>query len=170
MKLSKFLRQSLMVFIIKCFRTIVFIFIVISTTFWPMCPPAFFKYLSNSGTYTELRTTSFIESMEVAFSDSVSHNRFFFFYLCSYSYFFSSNLFNYRFPYCIHMYTWSTKQVIVAQHICWYLKTSNPSMFCSINYFNFIPSGQMVSLFLPYMVCHTRLFNLTSYYRLPMFF
>ena len=31
--------------------------------------------LSNSGTFTELRTTSFIESTGVACSDSVSHNR-----------------------------------------------------------------------------------------------
>ena len=62
-------------FIIKVFRTIVFIFIVISTTFWPICPPAFFRYLSNSRTFTELRTTSFIETMGVACSDSVSHNR-----------------------------------------------------------------------------------------------
>ena len=48
-----------MIFIIKDFRTIV---IVISTTFWPICPPAFFRSFSNSGTYMELRTTSFIES------------------------------------------------------------------------------------------------------------
>ena len=40
-----------------------------------MCPPAFFKCLSNSGTFTELWTTSFIESTGVACSDSVSHNR-----------------------------------------------------------------------------------------------
>ena len=52
--LSKFLRWSLMIFIIKDFRIIVFIFIVIST---------------------ELRTTSFIESMGVACSDSFSYNR-----------------------------------------------------------------------------------------------
>ena len=56
------------------FRTIVFIFIVISTTFQPICPPAFFRCLSNSGTFTELRTTSFIETTGVACSDSVSHN------------------------------------------------------------------------------------------------
>ena len=62
-------------FIIKGFRTIVFIFIVISTTFQSVCPPAFFRYLSNSGTYTELWTTSFIESTGVACSDYVSHNR-----------------------------------------------------------------------------------------------
>ena len=37
--------------------------------------PAFFRCLSNSGTYTELRTTSFIEHTEVTCSDSVSHNR-----------------------------------------------------------------------------------------------
>ena len=64
-----------MIFIIKGFRTIVFIFIVISTTFWLILPPAFFRCLPNSGTYTELGTTSFIESTEVACSDSVSHNR-----------------------------------------------------------------------------------------------
>ena len=51
-----------MIFIIKGFRTIVFVFIVISTTFRPICHPAFFRCLSNSGTFTELRTTSFIES------------------------------------------------------------------------------------------------------------
>ena len=62
-KLSKFLRWSLMIFIIKGFRTIVFIFIVISTTFWPICLPAFFRCLSSLGTYTELRTMSFIESV-----------------------------------------------------------------------------------------------------------
>ena len=43
--------------------------------FQPICPTAFFRCLSNSGTYTELRTTSFIESTGVACSDSVSHNR-----------------------------------------------------------------------------------------------
>ena len=50
--------------IIKGFRTIVFIFIIIiiSITFRPICPPAFFRCFSSSGTYTELRTTSFIES------------------------------------------------------------------------------------------------------------
>ena len=63
------------IFIIKGFRTIVFIFIVISTTFRSICPPVFFWCLLNSVTSTELRTTSFIESIEVACSDSVSHNR-----------------------------------------------------------------------------------------------
>ena len=62
-------------FIIKGFRTIIFIFIVISTTFRPICPSAFFRYLSNSGTYTELRTTSFIESTGVTCFDSTNHNR-----------------------------------------------------------------------------------------------
>ena len=51
-QLSKFLRRSLLIFIIKGFRTIVFIFIVIFTTFRPICPPAFFWCLSNSGTFT----------------------------------------------------------------------------------------------------------------------
>ena len=73
--MSEFLRRSLMIFIITGFQTIVFIFIVISTTFRPICPSAFFRcFLSNSGTYTELRTTSFTESTGVACSDSVSHN------------------------------------------------------------------------------------------------
>ena len=67
--------QEEKIFIIKDFRTIVFIFIVISTTFRSICPPPFFKCLSNSGTFTELRTTSFIETTGVACSDSVSHNR-----------------------------------------------------------------------------------------------
>ena len=64
-----------MIFIIKVFRIIVFIFIVISTTFQLICPPAFFRCMSNSGTFTELRTTSFIESTGLACSDSVSHNQ-----------------------------------------------------------------------------------------------
>ena len=59
----------MVIFIIKGIRTIVFIFIVISTTFRPICPPTFFRCLSNSG------TTSFIGSMGVNCSDSVSHNR-----------------------------------------------------------------------------------------------
>ena len=62
------------IFIIKGYRTIIFIFIVISTKFQSICPPAFFKCLSYSGTDTELRTTSFIESTGVASSDSVNHN------------------------------------------------------------------------------------------------
>ena len=63
------------IFIFKGFRTSVFIFIVISRKFRPLCPPAFFRCLSNSGTFTELRTTSFIESTGVAYSDSISHNQ-----------------------------------------------------------------------------------------------
>ena len=54
-ELSKFLRWSMRIFIIKGFRTILFIFIVISTTFRLICPLAFFRCLSNSGTFTELR-------------------------------------------------------------------------------------------------------------------
>ena len=73
--MSKFLRRILLIFIIKIFRTIVFIFIVISTTFRLICPPAFFRCLSNSGIFSELRTTSFIETTGVACSNSVSHNR-----------------------------------------------------------------------------------------------
>ena len=56
-------------------KTIVFIFIVISTMFRPICTLAFFRYLSNSGTFMELQSTSFIESMGVTCSDSICHNR-----------------------------------------------------------------------------------------------
>ena len=73
--LYEFLRRSLMIFIIKGFRTIVVIFIVISKTFAPICPPAFFRCLPDSGTCTELRTTSCIESTGATCSDSVRHNQ-----------------------------------------------------------------------------------------------
>ena len=56
----------LCIFIIKGFQTIVFIFIVISTTFRLICPLALFRCLSNLGTYMELWTTSFIEFAGVA--------------------------------------------------------------------------------------------------------
>ena len=46
--------KDIQIFFIKGFRPIAFIFIVISTTFWPICPPAFFRCLPNSGTFTEL--------------------------------------------------------------------------------------------------------------------
>ena len=62
-------------FIIKGFQTIVFIFIVITTSFQPKCPLAFFRSLLNSETYSELRTTSFIESTGVAWSVTISHNQ-----------------------------------------------------------------------------------------------
>ena len=64
-----------MIGIFKCFQTIVFIFIVISTTFRLICPPAFFRWLLNSGAFKELRTMSFIEYAGVTCSDSISHNR-----------------------------------------------------------------------------------------------
>ena len=64
-----------MIFIIKGFRTIVFVFIFISITFQPICPPAFFRCLSKSGIFTKLRTTSFIESTRFTCSDSASHKR-----------------------------------------------------------------------------------------------
>ena len=69
------IKKTSQTFIIKGFRTIVFIFLVISTMFRTICPPPFFRCLSNSGTFTELRTTSFIESTGATCSDSVSHNR-----------------------------------------------------------------------------------------------
>ena len=65
-----------MIFIIKGFRTIVFIVIVISTTFQPICSPTFFRCLSNLVTLTEFRITSFIESTVCVWggSYSVSHH------------------------------------------------------------------------------------------------
>ena len=65
--------KLLIIFIVKGFWTIVFIFII-STTFWPICPQAFFRCLLNMGTYTEFRTTSFIESTGVSCFNSISHN------------------------------------------------------------------------------------------------
>ena len=62
------------IFIIKGFWTIVFI-LIITKMFWLMCPPAFFRYLSNSGTLMELQTTPFTEFTGVACSDSVSYNQ-----------------------------------------------------------------------------------------------
>ena len=46
---------------------------------------------------------------------------------------FFSILFDYWFPYPIHLYTWFAQQVIVAQHILYSL------MLFLIYYFNFIP-------------------------------
>ena len=40
-----------------------------------VCPPAFFRCLSNLGTFMELRTMSFIETTGVVCSDSISHNQ-----------------------------------------------------------------------------------------------
>ena len=84
------------------------------------------------------------------------------FYLCSYSdfFFFLSSLLNYRHPYCIQLYTWSTQKVIVAQHMCSFLKASNPQALSIISTL----SHKMVYLFPPYIIRHTQLFNLTSYY------
>ena len=133
-----------LIFIIKGFQTIVFIFIVISTTFQLICPPAFFRSLSNSGTFTELQTTSFIQCefwglINLMFL--LDQNYYYYeWYLpvLIFRFFFSSSLLNYRFPYFIQLYTWSSQQVIVAQHMCWFLKASNPPMFSPINYFNLL--------------------------------
>ena len=43
--------------------------------FRPICPPAFFKCFSKSGTYMELQTMSFIESTGITCSDSISPNQ-----------------------------------------------------------------------------------------------
>ena len=51
-------------FLIKGFRTTVFMFIPISTIFRSICPPVLFRCLSNSGTFTELGTTSFIDARD----------------------------------------------------------------------------------------------------------
>ena len=40
---------------------------------------------------------------------------------------FLSNLFNFRFTYCIHLYTLSTQLVITACHMCRFLKASKSS-------------------------------------------
>ena len=66
--------NELTLVLLRSFSLMFFIFIVIST-FWLVCPPAFFRCLSNSGTFTKLRTTSFIESRGGGCSDSVSQNQ-----------------------------------------------------------------------------------------------
>ena len=60
--------------------------------------------------------------------------------------------------------------VTVALYMCWFLKAITFPVFISINYCNLIPYGQMVSFFFPYMVCHIRLFNFTSYHCFPRFY
>ena len=68
--MSKFLRGSLIIFIIKRFRTIVFIFIVISPRFRPIFPPAFFMYFS------ELKIRPLLNPwVGGTCTYSVSHNR-----------------------------------------------------------------------------------------------
>ena len=52
-RVANFSYYCLSLLSLRFFRTVVFIFIVISTTFRPICPPAFFRCLSNSGTFTE---------------------------------------------------------------------------------------------------------------------
>ena len=84
--LSKFLRRSLMIFIIKGFRTIIFIFIVISMTFRPICPPAFLG--CNVLTWLELLLLCMI-----------------FLPVLIFRFFFSSSVLYCRFPYCIQLYT-----------------------------------------------------------------
>ena len=63
----------------------------------------------------------------------------------------------------------SAQRVIVAQHMRCFFKTSYSPAFFSINYSNSIPQGQMFSLFFPYIVSHTRLFDLSVTYCLSTF-
>ena len=49
--------------------------IVISSTFRLICPPAFFRCLSNSGTFTKLRTTSFIESTRIPWGSLMAYSK-----------------------------------------------------------------------------------------------
>ena len=71
--LSKFRRRSLLIFIIKSFRTIVFI--IISTTFRPICPPAFFIVFVKLGNLHWTLNYVLYWNHVVACSDSVSQNR-----------------------------------------------------------------------------------------------
>ena len=41
-------------------------------------------------------------------------------------------LFDYRFPYCIHLYTWSTQEVTIAYHMCRFFKAFPLPIFFSI--------------------------------------
>ena len=78
--------------------------------------------------------------------------------------FFLSNLFDYWFPYCIHLYTWSTQQVTVVQHMYWFFKVSNSPVFISINYF-----FPFLSIYgLPYLTFQFHLVQLFSYVLLTL--
>ena len=50
----------------------------------------------------------------------------------SFQFFFQSNFFEYWFPYCIHLYTWSNQQVTVTQHMCWLFKAFKELYSCLI--------------------------------------
>ena len=80
------------------------------------------------------------------------------FYLSSYSdFFFLSNLFDYWFPYCIHLYIWSTQQVTVAQHMCWFFIKNEMEQFWHLNHvliLNWIIWNGTV------LVCKTELFEM----------
>ena len=87
-----------------------------------------------------LQMIVFLEAEGTNAYNRYAYNRFLWFFpMLIFGYSFSSSLLNYRFPYCIHLCTWSTQQGIVAQHMYWFLKVSNPPMFSPINYINFIP-------------------------------
>ena len=58
-----------MIFIIKGFRTIAFIFIVISTMFWPICSPAFFS--NNTGILNTCNQLWLTESEQATPVDSI---------------------------------------------------------------------------------------------------
>ena len=60
---------------LRVFRLLSSFLLLFPQMFRLIYPPAIFRCLSNSGAFMELRTTSFIESMGVACSNSVSHNR-----------------------------------------------------------------------------------------------
>ena len=69
--LSKFLRWNLIIFIPLNIQTIVFNFIVMLKTFWPMCPLAFFRcFMSNLWVYTDLQT----KPVGVDCSNSINHS------------------------------------------------------------------------------------------------
>ena len=64
-----------LLFIIKGLRTIVFIFIVISTTFRLTCPPAFFRCSSNREPSQNFELRPLLNPQWITCSDSVGHNR-----------------------------------------------------------------------------------------------
>ena len=133
--LSKFLSRIRMIFIIKDFWTIVFIFIVISTTFRSICPPAFSRCLSNSETYTELWTTSFIESEQVTPMD--------FLFICLFYLFDVCFVFVFLFFFCCYVFLTFRKKITVSFGVNFFFKSILAKKKKKKNYSNNFP--QLIS-------------------------
>ena len=60
----------------------------------------------------------------------------------------------YWFPYCINFYVWSTKEIFLAEHMCWFFKFTNFPMAFLVYDLNLTPHRAMISLLSPYVVSY----------------